>query len=99
MRMIDPMIAELEHEAETTRRVLERIPEDRLGWRPPSQVHVAGTARAAHRHDAGRGGAGGRGGQHGAAPVRATGAEEPAGGARRADAVGGCRAGVSPWTR
>ncbi len=34
MRMIDPMIAELEHEAETTRRVLERIPEDRLGWRP-----------------------------------------------------------------
>ncbi len=34
MPMIDPMIAELEHEAETTRRVLERVPEDRLGWRP-----------------------------------------------------------------
>ena len=34
MRMVDPMIAELEQEAETTRRVLERIPEDRLGWRP-----------------------------------------------------------------
>jgi uncharacterized damage-inducible protein DinB len=34
MRMIDPMIGELEQEAETTRRVLERIPEDKLGWRP-----------------------------------------------------------------
>jgi uncharacterized damage-inducible protein DinB len=28
------MIAELEQEAESTRRVLERIPEDRLSWRP-----------------------------------------------------------------
>ena len=34
MRLIDPMIAELEQEAETTRRCLERIPEDRLSWRP-----------------------------------------------------------------
>ena len=34
MRLIDPMIAELEQEAESTRRVLERIPEDRLSWRP-----------------------------------------------------------------
>ncbi|HEY7482595.1 MAG TPA: DinB family protein [Gemmatimonadales bacterium] len=34
MRLVDPLIAELEQEAETTRRVLERIPEDELGWRP-----------------------------------------------------------------
>ena len=34
MRLADPIIAELEQEAESTRRVLERIPEDRLSWRP-----------------------------------------------------------------
>ena len=34
MRLVDPLIAELEQEAETTRRVLERIPEDKLSWRP-----------------------------------------------------------------
>ncbi len=34
MRLVDPLIAELEQEAESTRRVLERIPEDKLGWRP-----------------------------------------------------------------
>jgi uncharacterized damage-inducible protein DinB len=34
MRMVDPIIAELEQEAESTRRVLERIPEAKLSWRP-----------------------------------------------------------------
>jgi uncharacterized damage-inducible protein DinB len=34
MRLADPIIAELEQEAESTRRVLERIPGDRLSWRP-----------------------------------------------------------------
>ena len=34
MRLVDPIIAELEQEAESTRRVLERIPEARLSWRP-----------------------------------------------------------------
>lgn len=34
MRLVDPLIAELEQEAETTRRVLERIPEGKLSWRP-----------------------------------------------------------------
>ena len=33
-RMIDPLLAELEQEAETTKRVLERIPNDKLGWKP-----------------------------------------------------------------
>ena len=34
MRLVDPMIAELEREAKITRRVLERAPDGRLGWRP-----------------------------------------------------------------
>ena len=34
MRMIDGMLAELEQEGETTRRVLERIPQAHLAWKP-----------------------------------------------------------------
>ena len=34
MRIIDGLLAELEQEAETTRRVLERIPQAHLAWRP-----------------------------------------------------------------
>jgi uncharacterized damage-inducible protein DinB len=34
MKMIDGLIAELEQEAETTRRVLERIPQAHLSWKP-----------------------------------------------------------------
>src|SRR4026208_2534673 len=34
MKMIDGLLAELEQEAETTRRVLERIPEAHLSWKP-----------------------------------------------------------------
>src|SRR3954470_11582560 len=34
MRIIDGLIAELEQEAETTRRVLERIPQAHLTWKP-----------------------------------------------------------------
>jgi uncharacterized damage-inducible protein DinB len=34
MRMIDGLLAELEQEAETTRRVLQRIPQEHLSWRP-----------------------------------------------------------------
>jgi uncharacterized damage-inducible protein DinB len=32
--MNEPLIAELKREAATTRRVLERVPEDKLAWRP-----------------------------------------------------------------
>jgi len=32
-----PLIAELEQEAQTTRRVLERVPADKLAWRPHSK--------------------------------------------------------------
>jgi uncharacterized damage-inducible protein DinB len=33
-RTVDPMIAELEQESTATRRMLERVPGDKLGWRP-----------------------------------------------------------------
>ena len=34
MRIVDSILAELDQEAKTTRRVLERVPTDRLGWKP-----------------------------------------------------------------
>ena len=34
MKIIDGLLAELEQEAVTTRRVLERIPQEHLSWRP-----------------------------------------------------------------
>ena len=34
MSMTEALIAELTRESETTRRVLERVPEDRLSWKP-----------------------------------------------------------------
>src|SRR3954471_3074849 len=34
MKMIDGLLAELEQEAHTTRRVLERIPQAHLSWKP-----------------------------------------------------------------
>src|SRR3954464_4290739 len=51
MAMIDGLLQELDHEAKTTRRVLERVPNDHLGWRPHKTartlgelaLHVAGT--------------------------------------------------------
>lgn len=34
MRLIDPILAELDQEAQTTRRVLSRVPDAHLSWRP-----------------------------------------------------------------
>src|SRR5262245_53444274 len=34
MRIVDALIAELTQEAQTTRRVLERVPDDKLSWKP-----------------------------------------------------------------
>jgi uncharacterized damage-inducible protein DinB len=34
MKMIDGLLTELEQEAQTTRRVLERIPDEHLAWKP-----------------------------------------------------------------
>lgn len=34
MPMIDAFLAELDHEAATTRRLLERVPEEKMEWQP-----------------------------------------------------------------
>jgi uncharacterized damage-inducible protein DinB len=47
MSQIDALINEFEHEAQTTRKHLERLPEDELGWRPHEKSFTAG-ALASH---------------------------------------------------
>ena len=42
MPMIDAMLQELEQEAQTTKRVLERVPNDRLSWRPHAKARTLG---------------------------------------------------------
>lgn len=45
MALIDGMLQELEQEALTTRRVLERIPNDKLDWRPHEKARSLGELR------------------------------------------------------
>ena len=40
MAIIDGMLEELEQDAETTRRVLEPIPDDQQRWRPHAKVRT-----------------------------------------------------------
>ncbi len=42
MRMVDSILMELEQEAGTTRRVLERVPTDKLGWKPHAKSMTLG---------------------------------------------------------
>jgi uncharacterized damage-inducible protein DinB len=42
MALIDSLLQELEQEAEATRRVLERVPHDRLAWRPHKKSRTLG---------------------------------------------------------
>ena len=42
MAMIDGLLQELEAEAETTRRVLERVPDNQLAWRPHAKARTLG---------------------------------------------------------
>ena len=42
MTLIDGMLQELEEEAKTTRRVLERVPENQLDWRPHQKARTLG---------------------------------------------------------
>jgi uncharacterized damage-inducible protein DinB len=42
MALIDGMLQELEQEAQTTRRVLERVPDDQLAWRPHKKARTLG---------------------------------------------------------
>jgi uncharacterized damage-inducible protein DinB len=53
MRMIEPLLMEMENEAVATRRLLERVPNDKLGWKPHEKarslgelaVHIAQTQK------------------------------------------------------
>ncbi len=42
MTMVDSLAKELEHEAATTRRHFERLPGDKLDWRPHEKSYTAG---------------------------------------------------------
>ena len=42
MTLVDGLLQELEEEAKTTRRVLERVPNDRLSWRPHPKARTLG---------------------------------------------------------
>ena len=42
MALINGMLQELDQEAQTTRRVLERVPENRLAWRPHEKARTLG---------------------------------------------------------
>ncbi len=47
MSQIEALIKEFEHEAQTTRKHVERLPDDQLGWRPHEKSFTAG-ALASH---------------------------------------------------
>lgn len=42
MRLSDTLLPEIDHEMSTTRRVLERVPEDQLGWKPHEKSMALG---------------------------------------------------------
>src|SRR5882762_7881982 len=42
MTLIEGMLQELEQETKTTRRVLERVPNDQLAWRPQEKARTLG---------------------------------------------------------
>src|SRR5260221_11926489 len=42
MSIAHAMLGEFEHEAKITRRFLERVPQEKLGWKPHEKSHTAG---------------------------------------------------------
>jgi uncharacterized damage-inducible protein DinB len=42
MSIAHAMLGEFEHESRITRKFLERIPQDKLGWKPHEKSHTAG---------------------------------------------------------
>src|SRR5882672_11558869 len=42
MRLVDSILMEIEQEAQTTKRVLDRIPEDKLAWKPHPKAFSLG---------------------------------------------------------
>lgn len=46
MNLNEPLVAEIQHEAATTRRMLERVPQASLGWRPHEKSRTLGEIAA-----------------------------------------------------
>jgi uncharacterized damage-inducible protein DinB len=46
MKLNEPMIAELQHEAVTTRKMLERVPQESLSWQPHEKSMTLGRLAA-----------------------------------------------------
>jgi uncharacterized damage-inducible protein DinB len=46
MNLSEPIIAELQHEAATTRKMLERVPQDALAWKPHEKSRTLGEIAA-----------------------------------------------------
>ena len=42
MAMVDALLPEFDHEMTTTRRVLERVPEDKFDWKPHAKSFSLG---------------------------------------------------------
>jgi len=42
MSIAQALLAEFEHESQTTRKFLERVPQDKLCWRPHEKSHTTG---------------------------------------------------------
>ena len=42
MRLVDSILTEIDQEAKTTKRVLDRIPEDKLAWKPHPKAFSLG---------------------------------------------------------
>jgi uncharacterized damage-inducible protein DinB len=42
MSIVNGLLQELEQEAQTTRRVLERVPDNKLGWKPHEKARTLG---------------------------------------------------------
>jgi uncharacterized damage-inducible protein DinB len=42
MRLVDSILMEIDQEAQTTKRVLDRIPEDKLAWKPHPKAFSLG---------------------------------------------------------
>ena len=55
MAIIDGLLQELEQEAKTTRRVLERVPDNQLSWRPHPKARTLGELALHVAHGPGRG--------------------------------------------
>ena len=46
MTLVDALLPEFDHEMTTTRKLLERVPEDRFDWKPHAKSMSLGTWRS-----------------------------------------------------